>query len=1436
MQFAATLSRLGVSWVTLALALVLTAIVWAYTTHKLEAEAQARFERRAGEAKAAIEQVLQVNSEVLRGIQGFFYGTDELTRDKFRRYIYKLDLQQRYRGIQAFTFSRYVPAAQRTAFEAQVRRDTSLDPNGYPHFSVKPESDRTEHFVVDFLEPMAGNEQALGLDLGFEPKRRQAVERARDTGGLAATGRIELLADLEDTTGFLLALPVYRLGAIVQTREQRREAFLGAVTAVFRMNDLMRGVFGAQMLRELDIEIYDVSMGTAPEAPHLHSTGHLLFDSDTTSHGPSLRAYHGAKDARFRKIMSIDVGGDHWHLVTTALPELTQGTGEALPLIVLFAGVLTSGLLFGVMRSLATSRTKAETLAKQIAEKLTERENLLSTVFETEPECVKLVDADGRLLDMNPTGLAMIEADSLDEVRGKSIYGLLLPEHCPQLRALIEDVFKGESGVLEFEILGLKGTRRWMQSHAVPLRNRQGEITAMLSVTRDITESRKSEQELRRLNRTLTVLSECNFSLVHATDEAGLLDRICRSLVDTGGYRLAWVGFAEHDAAKSVLPVAYAGYEEGYLARLQITWADTERGRGPVGTAIRTAASVIARNIQNDPNFVPWREEAVKRGYFSAIALPLKNDGSVFGSLNIYARETEAFDTEEVKLLAELADDLAYGISSLRTAVERRQAEKALRRKSAVTELLESLAVAASEAATPEEAMRACLARVCAYLGWPVGHVVVFAGPSMDTSASVWHLEDRQRYAPLIETSDAYHFEAGPGGFVNPMLASKQPVWVSDLTAVPSFGRRAVVMELGIRAGFAFPVLAQQEVVAFLEFFTDRAVPPDELLLEVITNVGTQLGRLVERRRAEEAVRLRDRAVESSSNGIMISDVSAPHYPIIYVNPAFERITGFPAGEVIGRNARFLVQDDMGQMALEEIRAALRERREGEAVVRCFRKDGSMFWAEISVAPVRDEFGEMTHYVGIINDITERQRYEEQLEYQANYDALTGLANRNLLADRLKQTLIQAGRSGKAAAVLLLDLDRFKIINDTLGHGHGDELLKTMADRLARCMRTADTVARLGGDEFVIVMLDIARAEDVAQVAKKIIHAVSRPLTVAGQEMVVTASIGISLYPKDGEHEENLLKNADVAMYRVKEQGRNNFQFYAEEMNARAMERLTLETGLRAGLERGEFVLHYQPKVNLTSGQVVGAEALLRWLHPELGMISPAEFIPIAEETGVILPLGEWVLRAVCVQAKAWQEAGLPAITVAGNLSARQFRQENLVAVVRRALDQAGLESRYLELELTESMVMEDPEKASGVLRQLKSIGVKLSLDDFGTGYSSLSYLTRFPIDCLKIDRSFVRDIPINSDDTAIAMTVIAMAHSLKLRVTAEGVETADQLEFLRAQGCGEMQGYYFSRPLPAEEFAELLRSGRSLKLAGPQHWAEGQALLFDDNGRDPAS
>jgi len=564
---------------------------------------------------------------------------------------------------------------------------------------------------------------------------------------------------------------------------------------------------------------------------------------------------------------------------------------------------------------------------------------------------------------------------------------------------------------------------------------------------------------------------------------------------------------------------------------------------------------------------------------------------------------------------------------------------------------------------------------------------------------------------------------------------------------------------------------------------------------------------LTDRKRAQAEMEKLSRALEQTADSVIITD---PHGVIEYVNPAFERVTGYPASDVVGQTPRLIKSGRHDGTFYRKLWTTIRAGKIYRGVLTNRRKNGEIYFEEKTITPLKDADGAITHFISTGKDISDRMQIQERLHYLAHHDTLTDLPNRFLFIEHLNQEIAIGPRDGTHMAVLFLDLDRFKLINDTLGHSVGDEAIRVAGARIRSALRRGDMVARLGGDEFAVLLQGLGSPDDIPRVVEGIQRAVAGPIVLQHREFYLSASIGVSLFPGDGEDPLTLLRNADSAMYRAKEQGRNTYRFYSTEMSTKAFERLTLETSLRRALERNEFELYYQPQVDIKSGRPFGVEALLRWRHADLGIVSPTQFIPLAEETGLIVDIDDWVLHAAVAQLAAWRAADLPPVSLSVNLSGRSFVAPGLPQRVTEILTTAAVPAEWLELEITEGMVMHGGEANLRVLEALKEQGLRLAIDDFGTGYSSLSYLKRFSIDVLKIDQSFVRDVARDADDAAIVNAVIALAHSLKLNVIAEGVETEEQRAFLRRQGCTNAQGYLFARPMPAAEAEAWLRAAFS--------------------------
>lgn len=563
----------------------------------------------------------------------------------------------------------------------------------------------------------------------------------------------------------------------------------------------------------------------------------------------------------------------------------------------------------------------------------------------------------------------------------------------------------------------------------------------------------------------------------------------------------------------------------------------------------------------------------------------------------------------------------------------------------------------------------------------------------------------------------------------------------------------------------------------------------------VVTQTVTTLVDITERKQVEDQLRLSNTVFETTLEAILVTDESAT---IQKVNPAFTAMTGYEQDEVIGKTPKIFSSQFQNHSFYENMWKSLKETGHWKGEVWNRRKNGELFVELKTIVSIKNKQDKTVQYVSVSHDITDYKRKAEQINHLAYHDALTGLPNRHLFQDRLAQSLAHAHLHQELLAILFIDLDRFKIVNDSLGHNIGDELLKNTALRLAGCIREGDTIARIGGDEFII-LLPTVLPRQVDRIAQRILEEMKAPFAIDGHELFISASIGVSLYPNDGLDQDTLIKNADTAMYKAKEMGKNTYQFYTPTMSSQSFEKLGLETQLRKAIERNELILYYQPQMDLATRKVVGIEALVRWQHPDCGLVSPDKFIPLAEETGLIVPLGEWVIRTACQQLKKWHDQGICPLKMSVNISVRQFQQQNIVGLVEDVLKTAQINPASLELEITES-ILQNIDTIIPQLNKLKELGVRISIDDFGIGYSSLNYIKSFPVDTLKIDRSFVRDIYSDARNATIVMTIIGMAQTLQMDVIAEGVETEEQLHFLKQQQCDGIQGYFISPPIPAEE------------------------------------
>ncbi len=883
---------------------------------------------------------------------------------------------------------------------------------------------------------------------------------------------------------------------------------------------------------------------------------------------------------------------------------------------------------------------------ESLKQEIIERENAQAELVRSEleyrslaenfPDNIIRYDQQCRAIYCNPSMERTLELDA-ERILGKTPVELS-PGVAKQQSLIFEDKIRqvlqtGEPAEMEQVIKRRDGTLLIHLKRIVAERDTQGNIVTVLAIGRDITRHKMDEAALKHLNRELSAISDCNQVLVRAVDEVNLLDDICRIICEEAGYHLAWVGFKVDDESNNLHPVASAGIgiDHGYLELLQVSWSDPEYGFGLSGTTIRSGEITCVNDFLNDRIGKPWRDVAVKFGYGSSIALPLKDENQhCFGVLNIYSTEMNAFTQDEQRLLSGLAEDLSFGIVTLR--------------------------------------------------------------------------------------------------------------------------------------------------------------------------------RRIEHDKAEEQMRIAATAFEAQE-GIIITDAKMR---ILRVNAAFSEITGYSSEEVVGATPNMLKSDRHDDDYFQHMWDSISQKGAWQDEIWNRRKNGQVYPVWLNITAVQKDSGEVTHYVGTMTDITERKAAEAEIEHLAYHDPLTLLPNRRLLLDRLELALSAADRSHSSGALLYIDLDNFKVLNDTRGHDAGDQLLIEAAQRLLTCVRKEDTLARFGGDEFMIMLTDqgessLQASEKIGSVGERVLEVLGQPYTIDEQIQHITPSIGVTLFEGTQSSVQELLKQADIAMYQAKNGGRNTLRYFDPEIQSSLDEHAALEIALRHGIEDQQFFLHYQAQVDNERG-IIGAEVLIRWNHPQRGLVPPDQFIPLAEETGLILSIGQWVLETACKQLKIWsQDAHTSELQLAVNVSQYQFQQADFVDQVSQVLEQTQAPPRYLKIELTESLLINDIEDSIKKMHALKALGVEFSLDDFGTGYSSLSYLTRLPLEQLKIDQSFINHLAENADDAVVTQTIITMAQSLGLSVIAEGVETEAQRQFLEQHGCTTYQGYLFSKPVTLPEFEELL-------------------------------
>ena len=1010
-------------------------------------------------------------------------------------------------------------------------------------------------------------------------------------------------------------------------------------------------------------------------------------------------------------------------------------------------------------------------------------------VVENVSDVIFHLDGEGRLSFVN-RAWASLTGFSADESSGIAFADFTHPEDRDACLSLFDQTDSSEQAVnqAEFRIQHRDGSLRWVAGKTVVQELGAGRQAVYGTLT-DITERVRGQLLQQTRSDVLDmIVADCDLDIVINSILAHIEMMLPEVMADILLIdRDNWV--FDRSFAPS-LPEAYASTFLGMEPGAQLA---------SFGVAAHRGALVVSRDIQRDPDWLLFREPAGQVGLRSCWSMPLKDEaGDVLGTITAYRKHVHVPDSDELALVGELAALASVAVQKKRAGRQLALQEAALEQSAySVLELMRETDF--------DDAVVRVLKRIGEVTQVDRIHVFEAVGKPSDTDL-------------VLDLSQEWCREGVASQLNNPLLSgfsirSEDGFWQTRLREGRSVfadsgddaaQAQAFLAIQGVRSLLAVPIMVSDRLWGFVSCEAvqkrRRWSAPEESVMRI---VAASIGAAVERRQSLENLRLWAAAFESTRDGVVITDL-VPN--IVAINHAYSEITGYSEAEVIGRNPGFLSAGRHPASFYRRIWRALAEDGHWQGEIWNRRRNGEVYPQWLNLAAVKSPRGQATHYVGVMTDITELKRSEAQLQKMAHYDPLTDLPNRTLALLRLERALSDAHRHGHSVGVLFIDLDRFKNINDSFGHPVGDELLEQIARRFSNRVRAEDTLARLGGDEFLFVLEKLEDPGDAGRVAESLIGLLDTPFTLSGgREVYVGASVGISVFPGDGASSTELIQHADAALYQAKANGRKTFSYFTPELGVAVQRRIEMETRLRHAVERGEFVLYYQPKVEVGSDRILGCEALIRWQSPELGLVSPVDFIPVAEETGLIEAIGEWVLRTACRQAAKWRKNGLPGLTMAVNVSARQLWHAALPELIAAILRDSDLDASLLEIELTESVIVGQETLAAERFGQLKSLGVKLAIDDFGTGYSSLAYLKRFPIDVLKIDRSFIRDIPGDTDDMEIAAAIVAMARALRLAVVAEGVETNAQLAFLAETACDSYQGYFFSPPVPVEDFERLL-------------------------------
>ncbi len=1449
-------------WLVLVFCLASTYMLWRVERQAVVRDARDYFDFRARDAIEKTKNRLQLYQQALRGAQALFNASGNVDREEFRNYVAGLHLDAIYPGIQGIGFAQLIQPAELKSHIATIRRQ------GFPEYTIKPEGKREFYTSIVYLEPFNWrNQRAFGYDMYSEPVRCKAMEQARDTGQATISGKVALVQETgkDIQSGFLMYLPVYRKGMPHATLAERRASLVGWVYSVFRVGDLMQGIYG-ERASEFDIHFYDGS-GT--------SNGTLMYDSAPGSQPRS----------RFILTRHLEIDGRGWTMRIASLPAMASRIDSKQPDWIAGGGIFVSLLITLITWLLVSGRRRSIQLALDLNHELIASKQALQDLYgdleatmQAIPDLLFDLGENGEYFNIWAHDPDLLAAQK-ETLLGHTVDEMLPRDAANTVMAALRDA--AENGYSHGQVIriGLPQGERWFELSVAAKADRGVRGKRFMMLSRDITERKLSEKARDRLARAHKFLSESDGLLVRSGNEQELLSEICRLSVETGGYLMAWVGYAEQDDAKSVRVVASSGYEEGYLENVRISWADDELGQGPGGVAIRTGATVFHQDFQNDPGSVPWREAIARRGVRSVIAIPLVVDNRILGIFSAYSAEPNAFVPEEVTLLETLAQDLSYGIETLRG----RAAQLSLERESLKNRTLLRNASDGIHILDAEGNLIEASDSFCAMLGYERNEAIgmnvscweveldgtelagafkaLFARPVGGHARTQIETRHRRKDGSIFDAEVSYmllELDGKPVSFCSSrditerkrnelelrkfkaiIESTDEAVVSKSLTGIINSWNHGAERVFGYKAeeaiGCPIQMLVpvdfldeESEVLArisrgeSIDQYETVRVRKDGRLIDVTITIcpilddrGKVIGAskiardITERKHAEEILRINASVFDNSQEAIVITDADNA---ITDVNPAFTRITGYAREEVIGKTPRLLSSGRQDKAFYAEMWQSLKQQGTWRGEIWNRRKSGEIYAELLSISLICDDKGKIQRHVGVFSDINYLKEHEAELSRIAHYDALTGIPNRTLLADRMRQAIAKAARDQNMLAVCYLDLDGFKSVNDTLGHEAGDQVLIEMAHRIGNTIRGGDTVARLGGDEFVVLLSGLEQGEECVTTLERLLATIAQPVSAKNDALVLGASIGVSLYPLDDEDPDTLLRHADQAMYVAKQSGKNRFHIYDPEMDLRAHSHNEFVGSVRRGLEQGEFELFYQPKIDLRTQELIGAEALIRWRHPERGLLLPAEFLHPIENSEIDIDMGDWVVTSALEQLDKWRRGGLD-IEVSVNISAYHLESSRFVEKLRQQLAKyPGIPHARLQIEVLETAALADFFRVNEVIGACRKFGVSFALDDFGTGYSSLAYLRNLPVDVLKIDQSFVRNMLEDRGDMAIVQGIVALAEAFNRQTVAEGIETMEHYQALLDMGCDAGQGFGIARPMPADELADWRMSQTALE------------------------